>query len=162
MRAMQPTEARLVALYKSWLPYLVQRACLLLGNRADAEDVAHEVFVRLARGLERDPDLEVSRGALVHIATQVAIDRWRQRRTRAEEPLLSGDGPGTPWHDEDVATRILVRQIMEHLSPDLREIAILRHADGLTLAEIADATGLSVKTIGRRLDTIEKKLSRFR
>jgi RNA polymerase sigma factor (sigma-70 family) len=63
--------------------------------------------------------------------------------------------------EEDKEALITVHQLLDRLSGDLREVAIYHFIDGFGLKEIAEMTGDSEKTIGRRLGKIEKKMSAF-
>ena len=67
---------------------------------------------------------------------------------------------GVPEHlaDSKVVARDEVQRILEHLHPDLREVFVLYHYEGLTLQEIAEILERPLSTVGDRLTRARKRL----
>src|SRR6201999_1442858 len=91
------------AAWRSHRPYLVNLAYQMLGDVGDAEDVAQEAFLRLAR-----PDIgEIDdvRGWLTVVAGRLCLDQVRSARARRERP---GDevATGTPSAELGPADRV--------------------------------------------------------
>lgn len=142
----------------------------------DAMDVVQETFVKAYVNAARwDPAAEV--GAwLARIAVNASIDLYRKgrRRQRTEAPLEETDRrrdleEPAPGPDRGV----LGREIRERVSiavaslPDKqRAVFVLRHYDGRSLEEIADALGMrlgSVKsTLHRAVRHVRARLARVR
>jgi RNA polymerase sigma-70 factor (ECF subfamily) len=57
-----------------------------------------------------------------------------------------------------VVARDEVQRILEQLHPDLREVFVLYHYEGLTLQEIAEVLDRPLSTIGDRLTRARKRL----
>jgi len=133
--------------------YFIRR----LPSPDDAEDLAHEVLLRLLR--HDDPDSIVAmKPYLFEIAKNILIDRNRRGRIRCEashEPL-SDDMP-----DEDQVEcerTIMAREDMEcvrtglmNLPDRTRSIFILRRMEGMRHQEIAGNLGVSLSTVEKHV-----------
>ncbi|HEX2713897.1 MAG TPA: sigma-70 family RNA polymerase sigma factor [Candidatus Acidoferrales bacterium] len=65
----------------------------VLHNRADAEDVAQEAFLRAYKNFPRLRDRERFRCWLARIAWRLAIDRWRAANRREQREQASIEAP---------------------------------------------------------------------
>jgi RNA polymerase sigma-70 factor (ECF subfamily) len=130
----------------------LQRA---LGASGGAEDLTQEVFLQVfakVRGLR-------NRHALRSFIFSVAIRtlKWelRRRRVRRIFQTSSFDRIPEPAVDAlDAESRQAVRRlyvILDALSVQERTAFVLRHIEHLTLDEVAEALGLSLATVKRRL-----------
>jgi RNA polymerase sigma-70 factor, ECF subfamily len=132
----------------------------LVGTRAEAEDLAQEVFLRLYR--QRFPQQgEHNVGAwLYRTATNMGYNalRSRNRRWRRDAALLpdATDAPPTPAEAAAQAeTRAAVRAALAHLPRRDVQLLLLRQM-GLSYEELAAACGVapgSVGTLLRRAST---------
>jgi RNA polymerase sigma factor (sigma-70 family) len=129
-------------------------ALRLLGDRRDAEEVAQDALVRAFRAMAGYPR---ERTATLHLRpwlASIAVNLARNRRRRMEdrrppsqlEPLLeAGFDPATDGRSRpDVAAdrRDTQRQLaaaLLRLTPAVRAAIVLRHVDGLSVAEAAEA-----------------------
>ncbi|MFO0584763.1 MAG: sigma-70 family RNA polymerase sigma factor [Anaeromyxobacter sp.] len=151
---------KLAQLYEQY-GYLVHRRCLaLVRNAADAEDALQETFLRVKR-LGASPSTDGSTLSWLYtIARNVSFD-LRERRGR--EPVAGEDdleaaerhGAGDP---ADADRRALVGAALRDLDPVTREIGVLHHLDGYTQEEVAERTGYSRKTIGKKLQRFEERV----
>lgn len=136
----------LVGLYRSEAPRLAGLARALGTPTAECEDLVQEAFVRLHRaweGLDRRDRL----GGYLH-TTVVNLVRDRARRG-VRRPVAGAVAiPRVEVVREDeadvLARRLVVDAALESLSSRQRECVVLRYYTGLSDAEIAAATGLSV------------------
>jgi len=122
-----------------------------LGDRDDAADAAQEAFVRAYRALasysaERIAAIRL-RPWLATIVLNLCRDRSR-RRARTVKVTKAGTDPSTP---HDVVTALESRERWSRLLAGLpathRAALILRHVDGLTYPEIAEALGRPEGTV---------------
>ena len=141
-------------------PRLLGIAYAILGERAEAEDVVQDAWLRW-----RDADREQVLNAeafLVTIATRLAIDRLRSARARREsyvgtwlpDPLVRDldQGPEALAIEADALSLALLTAL-ERLNPVERAVLVLRDAFDLEYAEIADAVATSpanARQIARR------------
>lgn len=55
----------------------------------------------------------------------------------------------------------MLAQIWRTLPEDLLEIAMYRHGDGLSHDEIAELVGVSRRTVGNRLEELQRRVERL-
>jgi RNA polymerase sigma-70 factor (ECF subfamily) len=141
--------AELLARYQRPVLNFVYR---MLGDAADAEDVAQEVFVRAYQHWsEFDPRRKVSTW-LFALARNAAIDRLRYRQRHPVESLDSAPEPSTT--SREVETRELGEQIaaaIQLLPEDQHTAVVLAEYQGLSHAEIAEVMHCSEKSVESRL-----------
>jgi RNA polymerase sigma-70 factor (ECF subfamily) len=122
-------------LYVRYADNVYSYVATLLRNHHEAEDVTQQVFAKLMSCLPRYED----RGApflswLLRLARNAAIDQMRARRAiPVAEPLEQASEVAGADHDR-LET---LRNALDTLPQDQREIIVLRHVAGLAPAEIA-------------------------
>ena len=130
-------------------PALFALAYRITGNRADAEEIVQDAFVRLHDAGAKDA-VRSLKAYLATITARLSLNRLRDQRARREsyigewlpEPLVTGDDSGV--RTEDVSFALLV--VLERLSPAERVVFVLRHAFDLPFEEIAPVVGHNVVT----------------
>lgn len=142
----------------------VYGTCLrVLDNAADAEDVAQECFLRLAK---RAGDVRWSlAGWLHHNAVTMSIDEKRRqsaRRAREEVHCQMNESNGTEARWEQIAPQ--VDQALDELPDDLRVVLVEHFLRRRTQVEVARDLDVSPATVSRRiddgLDELRKKLKK--
>lgn len=127
----------------------------LLRNRADAEDVFHEAFLRTLKS--REVVFERSGGFrtwLYRIARNLALNHHRGagRGERAVLKWLPPDAP--PSAEERIAEgerNVALDTAVAHLPPPLSEIFLLR-SSGLSYEEMADVLEIPMGTLKSRMN----------
>lgn len=141
-------------LYEKYKDDLLTLAKGLLGDRAEAEDVVHDVFVSFARSVERFQLTGSLRGYLVTCVSNRARDKIRARRRRAEvqgpeKPGVSdSDNPARRAIEAEELTRL--RQALRQIPYEQREAVLLRLRGGLKFKDIAKLQGVSIGTLHGR------------
>jgi RNA polymerase sigma-70 factor (ECF subfamily) len=121
------------------------------GDRSDAEELVQDCFVRAYRALATYPPARIRelrlRGWLTTILLNAGRNRARVRRVPTTELVFEpGAEPGAdPLARRD--ERETWARLLAALSPAQRTAVVLRHVDGLSYAEIADATGRPEGTV---------------
>jgi len=133
----------------------------LVGDHAEAEDLALEAFWRLYR---RSDARELNLGGwLYRVATNLglnAIRGWKRREkyelasARWEIESPAGADPAEIAAEEEA--RSLVRQALREMNPRQAQLLVLRHS-GLTYQEIAAALNVSPNSIGALLARAERE-----
>jgi RNA polymerase sigma-70 factor (ECF subfamily) len=143
---------------------MLRRLC---GNGHDAEDVFQDVAVRVWKHLGERPRLRDDRAWLLTIAYRAYLDH-QARRPPAHVPLFDDDEAlaraGTDRDPVAIAERAerarLVNEAVAGLSAPLREVVVLHYTGGLSLRQVAAATGTSIGTVKSRLNAGLERLRR--
>jgi RNA polymerase sigma-70 factor (ECF subfamily) len=130
----------------------------ITGNRADAEEIVQDAFVRL-HGAEPKEALRSLKSYLATITARLSLNRLRDQRARREtylgewlpEPLMTENVSGA--HAGDVSFALMT--VLERLSPLERVVFVLRNAFDLSFDEI-------VPVVGRDATACRKIFSRAR
>jgi RNA polymerase sigma-70 factor (ECF subfamily) len=142
----------------------------VLRDQEEALDVAQEAFVKAFRALPAFKGDSAFYTWLFRITMNVALDRKRQRASRAKS-LGTDDVPPEEWertatstdpNPEDVATSVerreRIRKGLDSLSEHHRTIIILSDIEGLQYREIAEVLGIPMGTVMSRLHHARKRL----
>ncbi len=124
--------------------------CLrMLGNRADAEEVAGEVFLALLVNRYRDDAKTKFSTWLFTIARNQCVSRLRKRKTELSLWRVSEkNGEEEPWdlpdHKEALSETLnkqeisaYIRKLMDKLPEEQKEAIVLQHYDGFSYEEIS-------------------------
>ncbi|MEX3652890.1 MULTISPECIES: RNA polymerase sigma factor SigI [Mycolicibacterium] len=144
--------AGLEAAWRDHHPYLVNLAYRMLGDIGEAEDVAQEAFLRLARA---DQDqLNDVRAWLTVVAGRLSLDVLRSARARLEHPdgaaaldktaATGADPADRVTLDDQVGSALL--SVLTRLSPGERVAFVLHDIFKIPFEEIAHTVGRPVGT----------------
>jgi len=161
-------------LYRRTWPGVLSLSYRSLGGRADlndAEDLAQDVFVRLARSLHEGrlqlPQSEPTFRTLLAVMTRNrAMDFLRRARRKGRDVRrsqeLPADVPGTDPSPEAVAlAQDLFYQILSRLDR-LQQQMLWLLMEGRSQAEIAEQLGISVRTLQRHLEVVRELYTALR
>lgn len=140
------------AAWREHRPYLVNLAYQMLGDVGEAEDVAQEAFLRLAR--TEPARIDDVRAWLTVVTGRLCLDQLRSARARHEHPDESGALDGGRSSEPDPADRITLDdevrtallEVLRRLSPGERVAFVLHDVFQMPFEEIADAVGRPVGT----------------
>lgn len=146
-------------------------ALRMLGDAAEAQDVAQEAFLRAHRGLaEFRGDARLSTW-LYAIVSRLCLNRLtggERRLTRDGEKTLSRIADARPGPDQAVEQGELeeaLHRAIGELPEERRIVVVLRDVEGLAYEEIAEVLDLPVGTVRSRLHRarldLKEKLERF-
>jgi RNA polymerase sigma-70 factor, ECF subfamily len=130
-------------------PAMFALAYRITGNRADAEEIVQDAFVRFHDAAPNDA-IRSLKTYLATITARLSLNRLRDQRARCEtyigewlpEPLATEDEPEA--RTEDVSFALLA--VLERLSPAERVVFVLRTAFDLSFEEIAPVVGRDAVT----------------
>ena len=142
----------------------VYRLTLRMGlSPADAEEAAQEAFLAAWKGLPRFRGDSRFSTWLYQLATHAAIDLIRrekkhQNNTDIEDAVLV-DGAASPQETvEKQETADAVQAALQALSPQAREILLLRYQAELGYEEIGTVLGLPNGTVKSRINRAKAQL----
>jgi RNA polymerase sigma-70 factor, ECF subfamily len=126
----------------------------LVGDRALAEDLTQEVFLRVYQGLPRFSLRSKFTTWLFQVTKNRVLDELRavERRPRAVVELE--DVPSLEVFDapfERIEAIDAVWRAIEDLNPDLKSALLLRDVVGLSYGEIADSLEITLATVKWRI-----------
>lgn len=153
----------------------------MLGNRAEAEDVAQEVFITVFKTIDTFREESkfstwLYRVAVNHSKNRIKYLSRRQDRNQDEldetnanssssDAPISAPVPSAPDRAlEGAQMEKLLQEAIATLDEDQRVVVVLRDVEDLSIEEICDITGLPDGTVKSRLHrarlALRKKLQR--
>ena len=141
---------------EKYTPSLYRLAFSYCGNRADAQDVVQEVFLKY---LQRPPQCdgpEQLRGWLMTVTANKCKDLLRSAYRRRSAPLE--DAPAPPENFDEV---IDVRAALEKLAPKQRSAVYLYYYEQQPTKQIARTLGLTDAAVRARLLQARKQLKQL-
>lgn len=159
-------------LFEKFSPMVYNLALRLSGNKADAQDIAQDAFLKAVRGLENLRDHSFAGTWLYRITVNVWKNRVRGEKRRSfwktfsldwgrggddEKPALQVQAPDDPVDAalEKQDEKAALEAALAGLDPEERAILVLREIDGLSYQEIAEI-------IEKPLGTVKSGISRAR
>ncbi len=161
-RLARDVDAAFPALVADHQDRLYTIALRLLGDRRDAEEVAQDALVRAFRAMHGYPRERIAALKLRPWLASIAVNLARNRRRRIDdrrppgslEPMLDAgyDPPSDVGTLPAVAadrreTQRELAALLLRLTPAVRSAIVLRHIDGLSVAEVAEALGRPEGTV---------------
>ncbi len=150
------------ALYSEYAPSMHRAAWQVTHNEETAWDIVQQAFLKAIQSEAGYGGRGSIKGWLIRIARNTALDQWRQRKRRDEQPLgdqerADDQGPEYALIADEGLRR--VARAMEHLSADEREMIRLHVQEDLTYQEMADILGRKTGAIRVAIHRIRKKLA---
>jgi RNA polymerase sigma-70 factor (sigma-E family) len=153
---------RLGELYRAHAPAAARLAYLLTGDRALAEDLVHEAFVRM---YGRFRDLRSPDAFPAYLRTTVVnLARSHFRRKKVERAYVEREGREAAGAAPGPGGRQEMWDALQRLSQRQRAAIVLRYYEDLTEAQTADVLRCPVGTVkslvSRGLDELRKEMTR--
>ncbi len=150
-------------LLDQYLGRIVAYGYRMLGDGAEAEDVAQETFLRLWRNI----DTWRAEAPLIHwlhrVAYNLCIDRLRRRRTipldATPEPLDLSEDPAGTLHRLELADAVAAA--IGQLPERQRAAVVFVHQEGLNNIETAALMGISVEAVESLLARARRSLRKL-
>ena len=131
------------------LPAMLGLARRILGNAAEAEDVAQEAFMRVWTHAPRWQPLAQFRTWLARVVTNLCLDR--KRRAPWVELEAAGDivdpAPGAGEKTENRERERMLAAAIEKLSVRQRSAIVLTYGEGMSNAQVAEILDTSVSAV---------------
>jgi RNA polymerase sigma factor (sigma-70 family) len=166
----EQAKEELISFEEAMLPHLDAAHNLakwLLRNEEDAQDVVQEAYLRAFRSFSGFRGTN-GRAWLLTIVRNTSYTLLKKRHavdltTNFDEEIHATEhdsaSPATILeHSEDAE---LIKEAMDELPAEFREILILRHQEGLSYKEIADIAQLPPGTVMSRLARARAKLKEY-
>lgn len=148
-------EERIGQMIQTYEKDLLRLCCMYLKDRTMAEDAVQETFVKAYRNLKNFRGESNEKTWLVRIAINVCKDMQRTAWFQNLGRMVNLDDVKLPQETE-VRSEV-VEQIMS-LPKKLKEVVLLFYYENMNQSEIAEALGVSVTTVHRRLNKAREVL----
>lgn len=162
----QGDEFAFVALYNRYKGPIYAFCAKMLLDRAVAQDVMQETFVRVYENRQRLINTGSFKSWLFTIARNQCLNALRRSKRYTEFDEMAADVHA--FDGETSFERLmkaeqmeLVNRFLNELSPEYREVLVLREYQNLTYEEIAAVTRNTVSSVKSRLFKARRKLGRF-
>jgi RNA polymerase sigma-70 factor (ECF subfamily) len=150
-----PSDRTFAGLYQRTLAPLRQHLARILGNSAEAQDVAHDAYLRVYPLVEKQ-QAEKPEALLYTTARRLAFNRLKRRRIVPFLPEPPADDV-LPSAAPGVAQQVMARQELQQLEQAIaalpegcRTVLLLRKVELLSHQEIADRLGIAVSTVEKQ------------
>lgn len=140
-------------------------------DRSVADDLFQEVFIKVIRKLSSYGERDKFSAWLFTVAHHIVMDHFRSVSRRREDSLDGAEGDrlppgellpsGEPGPDGclEAAERAgAIKAAFDRLSPEQREVFVLRHYSGLSFKEIAVIAGVPIGTVLARMSRAVAKM----
>lgn len=154
------------AVFDRYFPEVFRYARYRLGDEAQAEDIASEVFVRLLEAVKarRGPGANLH-GWLLATASHMIADHMRRRYRRPQEELddnLPALLPALQDQVERNQQQQALQQALAHLTGEQQHVLSLRFGNGYSLEETAVVMKKNVNTVKqlqfRALSALQRRI----
>lgn len=144
----------LAGLYRATVGPLRRYLARLLGNAAEAQDVAHDAYVRVKPVLDRQA-AENPEALLYTTARRLAFNRLKRNRNApvTYDPLAPDRASSMPGVPQQVMARQelqLLEQAIARLPEGCRSVLLLRKVELLSHQEIADRLNIAISTVEKQ------------
>lgn len=157
----------LEVLYREESPRLLRSLTRRTSNREEARDLVQEVFYRVARlGSDGLQLIDRPQAYLSRMAANLLRDRAAMARRRMSAHHIPADDATLVGIDQQrlLETRDMLARVeaaVMKLRPKTREIFMAHRVEGLSYAEIAQRTGLSVKGVEKQMSKAISTMDRL-
>jgi RNA polymerase sigma-70 factor (ECF subfamily) len=146
----------LVRVFHKRISYYVER---LVGDPHDAGDVLQDVWVDVYRQLPRLRSVKAFRAWLYRIARDKVYQMFRKRSRWMTEPVdmatVEDPSEEPAFSDEDAGR---IHECLDRLSPEHREVLVLRFVEDMSYEEIAAAIRCPLGTVQSRIHYAKSSL----
>lgn len=151
-RAREGDQVAFARLFEQFHAPILNYLHRMVGDRAMAEDLTQDTFVKAWNALGGTrPDLAF-KPWLYRIATNTAISQLRRRKIVQWVPFLAGhDHASDDSIERSVGRRHDIEQALGKVPKHYAAVLLLRHYQGLSLAETADSLGITENAAKLRL-----------
>jgi RNA polymerase sigma-70 factor, ECF subfamily len=148
-------------LYQRLGPAVYRRCLFLLRDHEAARDATQEVFRKLLRDPAKLLDREAALPFLYRVATNHCLNERRNRRRRGEEELLDDLPIASNAPADLVPDRQLAQSVLSRFDKETQAVAVGVFVDGMEHEELAQALGISRRTVSRKLDRFLENARKF-
>jgi len=140
---------------------VIYRFCLYkTSDKNVAHDLTQDTFLRLWKAMNTGAEVEKPKQYIYQIARNLVIDYYKKSKAVSLD-ALGEDGfeaRETSVGSEMLSEFLLLRDTIEKLEQDYREVLYMRFVEDMGVEEIADTLGVSPNLVSVRINRGKKKL----
>jgi RNA polymerase sigma-70 factor (ECF subfamily) len=160
LRSQLGDESAFEELLKLFGPRLLQFTRKMMDSTpAQIDDVTQEIWLAIYRGLPSLLDITKFRPWAFRIARDRIFREFRRRRIPADQ-LDEDIAEAEAGSDETFVDHEAIHHSLERLTPEHREVLVLRFLEDLSYEDIARVTGQSLGTVRSRIHYAKRALRR--
>jgi RNA polymerase sigma-70 factor (ECF subfamily) len=157
-RYQQADSAAAASLIELLSPKLHRFFAAQIGNRADAEDMLQDVWLRIHRVRHTYRPGEPLLPRVYAIARRVRVDNYRKRQRIASRERAVGALPELPAANQQKKHLPAFEDLVASLPESQREILTMLKVNELSLEDVARATSSTVRAVKQRAHRAYKQL----
>lgn len=150
-----PPPRDFTSLYRSTVTPLRRYLARMLGDTAEAEDVAHDAYLRVKSTVEAQR-AEKPEALLYTTARRLALNKIKRRQIAPFVPAALDEGTAASTAP-DVTRQVMARQELQLLEqaiaglpPGCRQVLLLRKIELLSHQEISERLGIAISTVEKQ------------
>lgn len=159
-------EKAFTALYAQYVPQLASFIRGITGSERMVNEIIQETFLQIWIGRDKLARVEAPKAWTFRIAANITYNHLK--RLVVERKAISIIQEETADVTDDVTNTVIANSLLaalhkaiDNLSPQRRKIYRLSREEGMTIPEIAAATGLSVNTVRNTLSSSLESIRAF-
>ena len=157
-----PDAAR--ALVTQLSPQIFQFYLAQSRNRAEAEDLLQDFWLRIHKARATFRPGEPLMPWLYAIARRVRVDRYRKTKGAREHEIVTDQLPERAAPEAPRQNEPKISDMLQSLPESQREVLLMLKVSGLSIEEVARATGVSIGSVKqkahRAYESLRKRLGR--
>jgi RNA polymerase sigma-70 factor, ECF subfamily len=144
-------------LYARYSPRVFAYCRRVLGNQEAAQDVFQDAFAKFFECAKDDRIMTNVPAFLLRITRNLCVNMKRKERPQVsfDEYMFTATNDNRLEKDELLD---LIKNALELLTDDLREVFVLREYDGMSYKDIADITNQPLSTVKVRIFRAKQKI----
>jgi RNA polymerase sigma-70 factor (ECF subfamily) len=160
-RARAGDDAAFAVLFEQFHAPILNYLHRMVSDRALAEDLTQDTFIKAYKALPKTkPDLAF-KAWLYRIATNTALSHLRRGKIVQFLPFIGEREHGDERVDRTVTRQTDIEQVLNQLPKHYAAVLLLRHYQGLSLAETAEALDITENAAKLRLFRARKAFAQI-
>lgn len=150
-------------LFRKYSPSLYWVCMKYTRNKEDAEDMVHQVFIKVQQNIGGFKGQSSLYTWMYRIAANECIQMLRKRKFEVDGNSVEGLEDRlriNPEHEMDA--KLILQRMMAKSDPETVEILFLLYLEGLTQEEVVGKLGISRATVNRKVNAFKSRMEAYR
>lgn len=152
----QTAERAFAELYARLSPRIYAYCRRFVGNSDDANDIFQETFIRFYQSAKKEKLMTNVPAYALRIARNLCVNSKRREKQDMQYEDYMAFTRDAKYENTELLE--LIKNALDELPEEYREVFILREYDGLCYADIAEITGDTLATVKVRIYRAKQKI----